>query len=190
MKRVTTPTVFAETYNSPAGPLIIGETDGHLCLCDWAVQMPRISRRFNITKSPTAVTREACSQLERYFAGLLREFTLPVILHGTPFQTAIWEALRQIPYGHTESYSRLAVIAGHPGAVRAVANAVGANPASIIVPCHRIIGANGSLTGYAGGLEAKRILLDLERRNISGSCSCHDVGCSARQGRRHIGEVS
>lgn len=101
-------------------------------------------------------------QLAAYFAGTLREFTLPLAPRGTPFQLAVWNALRAIPYGTTRSYSDIAESIGKPAAVRAVGAANGANPLPIIVPCHRVIGKGGSLTGFGGGLKVKRYLLDLE----------------------------
>lgn len=106
----------------------------------------------------------AVEQLEAYFAGTLQEFDLALDARGTPFQTRVWTALRAIPYGQTCSYRDIAERIGAPKAVRAVGLANGRNPISIIVPCHRVVGANGSLTGYGGGLDNKRLLLDLERR--------------------------
>ena len=102
-------------------------------------------------------------QLASYLAGELREFDVPVALRGTPFQRSVWRALRGVLFGQTISYSELAGRAGVPKAVRAVGAAVGRNPVSVIVPCHRIVGADGSLTGYAGGLDRKRALLAHER---------------------------
>ncbi|MFF5262584.1 methylated-DNA--[protein]-cysteine S-methyltransferase [Actinomadura viridis] len=103
-------------------------------------------------------------QLAAYFAGELTDFDLPLAMRGTPFQQRVWAALREIPYGETVSYGRLAEEIGSPGASRAVGLANGRNPISVIVPCHRVVGASGSLTGYGGGLERKRHLLDFERR--------------------------
>ncbi|MFE1952298.1 methylated-DNA--[protein]-cysteine S-methyltransferase [Streptomyces sp. NPDC059524] len=102
-------------------------------------------------------------QLEAYFQGDLKEFDLPLDLHGTPFQRSVWERLRQIPYGETRTYGELAEALGNPGASRAVGLANGKNPVGVIVPCHRVVGADGSLTGYGGGLPRKRRLLDFER---------------------------
>lgn len=109
-----------------------------------------------------AVVAEAARQLRAYFAGERREFDLPLAPEGTPFQLAVWRALRAIPYGRTESYGELARRIGRPNAVRAVGAANGANPLPIVVPCHRVIGADGSLTGYGGGLPIKQALLELE----------------------------
>ncbi|MGO9257447.1 MAG: methylated-DNA--[protein]-cysteine S-methyltransferase [Bryobacteraceae bacterium] len=106
---------------------------------------------------------EALSQLRAYFAGRLREFRLPLSLAGTDFQIRVWRHLQTIPYGQTRSYSAIAQAIGRPSAVRAVGAANGANPVPIVVPCHRVIGANGKLVGYGGGLPLKRRLLELER---------------------------
>lgn len=108
---------------------------------------------------------EVVAQLEAYFAGELTRFDVHYELVGTPFQETVWTALTQIPYGETISYGEQARRIGSPGASRAVGLANGRNPISIIVPCHRVIGANGRLTGYGGGLDRKRALLDLERRH-------------------------
>jgi methylated-DNA-[protein]-cysteine S-methyltransferase len=105
---------------------------------------------------------DARSQLLAYFANELRVFELPLAPRGTPFQLDVWRALQQTPYGQTRSYAQLAREIGRPNAVRAVGAANGANPIPIVVPCHRVIGSNGSLTGFGGGLTAKRYLLDLE----------------------------
>jgi len=110
--------------------------------------------------TPFARARE---QLEAYAEGRLREFDLPLALAGTPFQRRVWDALRGVAHGETISYAQLAHRIGAPTAVRAVGAAVGRNPVSVIVPCHRIVGSDGSLTGYAGGLDRKRALLELER---------------------------
>jgi methylated-DNA-[protein]-cysteine S-methyltransferase len=106
--------------------------------------------------------REAADQLRAYFAGELREFDLPLAPHGTPFQQRVWAALREIPYGTTIGYAELAAAVGRPGAARAVGAANGRNPIAVVIPCHRVIGASGTLTGYGGGLARKRLLLDLE----------------------------
>jgi methylated-DNA-[protein]-cysteine S-methyltransferase len=107
---------------------------------------------------------EAAEQLQRYFAGTLTRFDLLLDLLGTPFQRAVWQALLRITAGGTCSYGELAQAIGKPAAVRAVGAAVGRNPVSLVVPCHRVVGAGGGLTGYAGGVERKRALLELERR--------------------------
>ncbi len=108
--------------------------------------------------------RDAMEQLDAYFAGELREFQLDLRPRGTPFQLSVWSALREIPYGQTVSYGELARRLGNPNASRAVGLANGSNPIAIVVPCHRVIGANGKLTGFGGGLPVKQHLLALERR--------------------------
>lgn len=111
--------------------------------------------------------RDLHEQLDAYFAGTLRNFNIPLDLKGTPFQLEAWRALVEIPYGQTASYREQAQRIHRPAAIRAVGTANGRNPISIVVPCHRVIGTNGTLTGYGGGLERKRFLLDLERRPLT-----------------------
>jgi len=104
----------------------------------------------------------ACAQLQEYFAGGRTSFALPLAMNGNPFERRVWRALGDIPYGETRSYGELARAIGHPSAARAVGVANARNPIAVIVPCHRVIGASGALTGYGGGLERKRLLLELE----------------------------
>ena len=111
----------------------------------------------------TSLIQTAASQLQEYLDGKRREFSLPLLLEGTPFQKAVWKALLDIPYGETRSYRDIAETIGNPKAVRAVGMANNRNPISFIVPCHRVIGADGSLVGYGGGLALKQQLLDLEK---------------------------
>lgn len=113
----------------------------------------------------TPLLREAERQLGEYFSGHRTEFDLPLNPKGTPFQRTVWEALLAIPYGETRSYREIAKAIGNPNACRAVGMANNRNPISILIPCHRVIGANGSLVGYGGGLPIKEYLLDLERQN-------------------------
>ena len=112
--------------------------------------------------------REVTRQLTAYFEGSLKEFDLELAPQGTPFQLRVWEELQRIPYGETISYGELAQRIGNPSASRAVGAANGRNPIPIVIPCHRVIGAGGSLTGFGGGLEVKRALLDLERKSRQG----------------------
>ncbi|NEN22612.1 methylated-DNA--[protein]-cysteine S-methyltransferase [Cryomorpha ignava] len=162
--------IFISKYKSPFGELIVGSYDNTLCLCDWRYRKMRSAidnRMKSELKSEFAdgcsvVITETIAQLDAYFAGERNEFDLPVHLVGTDFQKQVWNALIQIPFGKTLSYSALSEKLNNPGAIRAVASANGANAISIIVPCHRVIGADGSLTGYAGGLPAKKKLLMLE----------------------------
>jgi methylated-DNA-[protein]-cysteine S-methyltransferase len=116
-----------------------------------------------------AVMRETMRQLQAYFAGELKSFDVPLEIVGTEFQKRVWSALRTIPYGQTRSYSQIASQIGVPQAVRAVGAANGRNPIPIIVPCHRVIGASGSLVGFGGGLDWKRLLLDLESTYVERS---------------------
>lgn len=113
-----------------------------------------------------AILTAACRELDEYFAGSRREFAVPLAPHGTPFQQRVWQALTTIPYGSTRSYGQQAAAIGAPMAVRAVGLANGKNPISIIIPCHRVIGANGALTGFGGGLGRKRFLLELESSEL------------------------
>jgi methylated-DNA-[protein]-cysteine S-methyltransferase len=152
------------TYESPLGPLtLIGGPDGLIAL------------RFSNRDGPLAQNEhrpelfdEAVAQLQDYFAGTRRHFDLRLDLRGTPFQRAVWTQLAAIPYGETRSYGRLAQALGRPDRARAVGAAVAATPVPIIVPCHRAVAANGALTGYIGGLDRKRLLLDLEYASASG----------------------
>lgn len=149
---------------SPLGPLTLTAEDDHLTGIYFQIHR----RRHRLPDLGLAVTSEpvltlAAAQLAEYFRGERRVFTVPLAPRGEPFQQSVWALLRQIPFGATCSYGQLARDLGQPGAAQAVGMANGANPISIIVPCHRVVGADGSLTGYAGGLERKRFLLELER---------------------------
>ena len=152
-------TTFTTTIDSPVGPLVLTSDGTALTgvLFDAEVD-PTWSTE------PCAVLDQAAAQLGEYFAGERTEFDLPLEPAGTPFQRSTWLALREIPYAETINYGQLALRVGNPKASRAVGLANGRNPISIVVPCHRVIGADGSLTGYGGGLDRKRLLLDLERR--------------------------
>lgn len=114
--------------------------------------------------SPSSLSDEAARQLREYFEGKRKNFDLPLETHGTAFQEKVWAALRTIPYGETRSYKELAQLLGNERACRAVGGANNKNPIAIITPCHRVIGEDGSLTGYAGGLDMKRLLLELEQK--------------------------
>ena len=121
---------------------------------------------------PSPLLEDAAEQLLRYLAGERTVFRVPLSLRGTPFQRAVWQALTRIPYGETRSYGEVAAAVGRPGAARAVGMACHANPAALIVPCHRVVGADGSLTGYAGGTEKKRFLLELEGNGRMAADGC------------------
>lgn len=157
------PSLVQARYASPLGTMILAATDTGLAGAwfDGQRHLPECSGWREAPQHP--VLREAMAQLGDYFAGRRAAFDLPLTLAGgTPFQQSVWRALRTIPRGQTISYRALGERAGCPAAVRAVGAAVGRNPLSIVVPCHRVVGADGSLTGYAGGLERKRALLHLE----------------------------
>ncbi|MFF9281467.1 methylated-DNA--[protein]-cysteine S-methyltransferase [Streptomyces griseosporeus] len=147
--------------DSPYGPLTLVAEDGVLCGLYMTDQRHRPPEESFGTPDETPFA-EAEEQLEAYFAGELKEFTLELRLNGTPFQRRVWEQLRTIPYGERRTYGELAAALGNPAASRAVGLANGRNPIGIIVPCHRVVGADGSLTGYGGGLERKQRLLDFE----------------------------
>jgi methylated-DNA-[protein]-cysteine S-methyltransferase len=147
--------------DSPIGDLLLAGEDGVLRRL-WMLdgRHPAVPRADWV--EDRSAFAEPIRQLREYFAGERREFELELDPGGTPFQQRVWGALREIPYGETRSYGEQAARIGAPDAVRAVGHANGQNPIAVIVPCHRVIGANGSLTGFGGGLENKRRLLDLE----------------------------
>ncbi|MCH5670402.1 methylated-DNA--[protein]-cysteine S-methyltransferase [Streptomyces gilvus] len=147
---------------SPYGPLTLVAEDGVLCGLYMTDQRHRPAEE-TFGDRDDSPFGEAEEQLRAYFDGELKEFTLELRLTGTPFQRTVWDQLRRIPYGETRSYGELAAALGNPAASRAVGLANGKNPVGIIVPCHRVVGADGSLTGYGGGLPRKRRLLDFER---------------------------
>jgi methylated-DNA-[protein]-cysteine S-methyltransferase len=149
--------------DSPYGPLTLVADDGILCGLYMTGQRHRPPEESFGERADGAPFDAAEEQLKAYFAGDLKEFSLELRLHGTPFQRSVWEQLGRIPYGETRSYGELADALGAPRASRAVGLANGKNPIGIIVPCHRVIGANGGLTGYGGGLARKQRLLDFER---------------------------
>ncbi len=148
--------------DSPCGPLTLVATDGRLSGLYMTRQRHRPAQETFGESDPEPFT-EVIRQLRAYFAGRLTRFDLPVTLAGTDFQRTVWAALREIPYGETVSYGQLADRLCRPTASRAVGLANGKNPIGIIVPCHRVVGVKGDLTGYGGGLDRKRFLLDLER---------------------------
>lgn len=167
--------IHTQTYHSPCGDLLLGSFEGKLCLCDWMVESHRrlVDHRLQrILNAPfehvsSEITRKAAVELDEYFAGKRKAFDLPLLFVGTDFQKSVWNALLDVPFGTTRSYAWLAEKIENPKAVRAVGMANGANSISIFAPCHRIIGSNRSLTGYGGGLEAKRFLLDLESNRLT-----------------------
>ena len=159
--------IRVQTLASPIGPLTTAERAGRVCLLHFGEDGPEVDRFFDRWYPGEPRDRHAIpgigNTLQRYFDGDTSAIdTIPVELNGTPFQKTVWSALRRIPSGTTISYAELARRIGEPAAVRAVGTANGANPVAVIVPCHRVIGTNGTLTGYGGGLERKHWLLTHE----------------------------
>lgn len=163
--------IHIQYYNSPCGEIVLASMGNELCLCDWN-EMPCAERnKHRLVKYMNAefkvetsdVLEQTKKQLDEYFAGTRKTFDIPLHPVGTEFQQQVWNALLEIPYGETRSYKDIALSIANPKGIRAVAQAIGANGISILIPCHRVIGSNHSLTGFAGGIEAKRILLEIER---------------------------
>ena len=148
---------------TPIGHLRICEEDGAIRAIDFTADA--------LCPPTTPLLSEATRQLTAYFDGTLMEFTLPIRLEGTPFRMQCWQALQTIPYGETISYGEQAKRIGNPKAVRAVGGANHHNPISIVVPCHRVIGADGTLTGYGGGMDKKAWLLEHEKQHAKRDCS-------------------
>ncbi len=162
--------IMVQNYDSPCGKLLIGEYEGELCLCDWRGDNDRsfidkklqqlLNAEYKYGQSELLLM--AKKQLDEYFNGCRKKIDIPIVMVGTEFQKIVWHELSNIPYGMTISYHELACRVGNPKAVRAVASANRVNPISIFVPCHRVIGKNGRLTGYGGGLSVKEFLLKVE----------------------------
>ena len=149
------------TCPSPIGPLSLVEENGALVAVRWNFDLPRDAAPLALPSTP--LLRQAAAELAAYFAGQLRAFTVPLAPKGTPFQQKVWAALREIPYGETRSYKEIAAMVGNEKACRAVGMANNRNPLPIFIPCHRVVGADGKLVGYAGGLDVKTFLLNLEK---------------------------
>ncbi|MBS0384109.1 MAG: methylated-DNA--[protein]-cysteine S-methyltransferase [Proteobacteria bacterium] len=152
--------MISSTYRSPIGTLTLVSDGKAITYLDFE------NTKYPSPKCPRGadkIIEQAKKELDAYFAGRLKEFKVPVRPQGTPFQEAAWKALTKIPYGATRSYGEQARAIGKPKAVRAIGAANGRNPIPIIIPCHRVIGADGSLTGFGGGMETKRFLLELEQ---------------------------
>lgn len=153
---------YVDTLSSPIGTLtVVVNGDGALTHVLFEDQAPPAAAQRDSARCATAI-----AQLREYFAGERTDFDLPLSPVGSEFQRRVWEALRTVEYGSVTDYGSLGARIGRPGAARAVGRANATNPIPIVIPCHRVIGANGSLTGYAGGLDAKRLLLDLEGRAV------------------------
>jgi methylated-DNA-[protein]-cysteine S-methyltransferase len=162
-------TYYTDTVDSPCGPLLlIVDAAGAVVRIEFCNgrDSRRVTERLKATGAEVVEdagrTAEVRRQLAEYFAGERREFDLALAPEGTPFERAVWAELAKIPFGETRSYGEIAEVLGRPGAARAVGRANGANPIPIVVPCHRVIGSDGSLTGFGGGLDVKSRLLELE----------------------------
>lgn len=170
--------IKVHVFRFETGDMMLGEYKSRLCMCDWLVsnkhrQVEKRLLRYTKTtfiEESTPLLENAAAQLGGYFTTCKRTLDLPFVLYGTPFQIEVWNSLCRIPYGKTVSYGELAESIGRRNSVRAVAAAVGANPMSILIPCHRVIGSDGALVGYAGSLPVKRRLLAIESGCLSGVC--------------------
>ena len=182
--------VYCRELTTPIESLILGAIGDKLCLCDWKdskrrmqndnrvkrllkadlVYIPSLQDGLDTLSEADAlndsivVLDKAERELREYFAGKRESFDILLLMAGTDFQKSVWRSLQDIPYGEVVSYMDIANRIDNPKGVRAVSQAIGSNPLSILIPCHRVVGSNGSLTGFAGGLEAKRCLLELEKR--------------------------
>ena len=162
--------IFINHIDTPVGKMRIGATDDGICLFDFQYRksIDSIMKRIEtlsgkeFTEGDHPHFKLLQQQMGEYFAGTRKEFDLPLHLVGTPFQKSVWEGLLKIPYGETRSYKQQSIFLGNEKAIRAVATANGENGIAIIIPCHRVIGTNGSLVGYGGGLHRKKWLLDHE----------------------------
>ncbi|MGB6035897.1 MAG: methylated-DNA--[protein]-cysteine S-methyltransferase [Cryomorphaceae bacterium] len=166
MTQIITTSIFP----SPFGELVLGSFENRICLCDWRFRKMRSSIDIRIAQKLQAeyvegtsgVIEQAKSELSEYFDGERTEFSIPILPVGSDFQKTVWRELTHIPFGKTTTYLDLSIKLGNVKAIRAVATANGANALSILIPCHRVIGSDGGLVGYAGGIVAKRKLLELE----------------------------
>ena len=159
--------VIHKKIKSPIGTLTLIADESALLAVLWPGEdASRVKTELGVVSKESLVFDKAEMQLEEFFSGSRKHFDLPLRMIGTPFQIKVWKALQKIPFGQTRSYSDLARSIGSPQSCRAVGAANGKNPLSIVVPCHRVIGKNGSLTGFAGGLEAKRYLIERESQSL------------------------
>lgn len=181
MKQQSQPTISVQYYDSPCGRIVLASVDETLCLCDWD-DMPcavknkrRLAQKLKATfhEQPSEVISRTKEELDAYFSGKRQAFDIPLHPIGTDFQRRVWDALLDIPFGQTRTYKDIALQVGNDKGVRAVAQAIGANGISILIPCHRVVGSDHSLTGFAGGLDAKRILLELERNSSKAIYKTH-----------------
>ena len=162
--------IIVDFMETPLGRMILGATDDGLCLLEFVdedsppLSTENLKKRFNspFIRGSHPILTVAREELNKYFQKELKCFSVPLDLRGTEFQKQVWGELLKIPYGTTETYSAIATRLGNPGAVRGVGRANGSNNVAIVVPCHRVVGADGTLVGYAGGLSRKRALLEIE----------------------------
>jgi methylated-DNA-[protein]-cysteine S-methyltransferase len=169
------PKIATSYFKSPYGEFIIGDYQGKLCLCDWRFRKMRTTIDARICKyldteysqKSTPLIEETIRQLQEYFRKERKVFELPLLLAGTDFQKEVWTRLLEIPYGETTTYASLSKEMNKELAIRAISSANGANAISILTPCHRVIGSDGKLVGYAGGLETKKKLLHLEGAKLN-----------------------
>ncbi|MFO7446647.1 MAG: methylated-DNA--[protein]-cysteine S-methyltransferase [Ignavibacteriaceae bacterium] len=165
--------VYLNRILTPLGPILAGATNNAVCLLEFTdrkmleTQFKRLVKYMHCTLVPgsNSILDKLTEELSLYFEGKLKNFTVPVTFPGTEFQQKVWDVLRTLPYGETRSYEQQAELIGNPAAVRAVAKANGDNRISIVIPCHRVVGKNGELCGYGGGLWRKKYLLELEKKN-------------------------
>ena len=166
-------TFFMTRYHGPLGTYILGSSQrGVVCLKaedNVPILAARWAKEGIQIQADNGYNLKLVAELDAYFAGELRQFSVTLDLRGTDFQLQVWELLQSIPYGETRSYGQIASMLGRPSASRAVGHANGSNPVAIIVPCHRVIGADGTLVGYGGGLDRKQALLDLEAKVLRDS---------------------
>ncbi len=164
--------ILTDTVPTPLGPMVVCSTENGICLLEFRDHQPKNSEKEVLEKKLNGIVKEGENvyikqvkqELKEYFSGERRQFDVPLQFIGTAFQQSVWKYLLDLPYGTTTTYMKQALALGNPKAVRAVAAANGQNKIAIIIPCHRVVGTNGKLTGYAGGLERKRWLLDFESR--------------------------
>jgi AraC family transcriptional regulator, regulatory protein of adaptative response / methylated-DNA-[protein]-cysteine methyltransferase len=169
------PLVRVTEFVTPVGEMIAAANETHLLLFEFArrtlfdAQLERVKRAFDcdFERGDSPIVTMLRAQLAEYFRARRRAFDIPIDVPGTPFQTLVWNQLQRIPIGTTTTYKRVAEAIGHPSAVRAVARANGDNRVAILIPCHRVIGSDGTLTGYGGGLPRKKQLLELEANSVA-----------------------
>ena len=177
-QRAMNEALYISEYQSPIGLLLLAATDDNLVICaqkNVVLERKLIDKvliQFNLTaeyQTNNHILEQASEWLDNYFSGIKNKNEPPLLYCGSPFQNKVWLKVSEIPYGATASYGEIAKATDNQKAIRAIANTIGANRLWIFIPCHRVIGANGKLTGYAGGLEAKKCLLDLEAKRLFGS---------------------